>query len=66
MMYERLKGIEYLNFIADVYNVPAEERKERIDKYLEMFEIKDAAGDPIKSYSHGMKQKTHHHRCTFA
>ncbi|NLM76247.1 MAG: ABC transporter ATP-binding protein [Clostridiaceae bacterium] len=56
-VYERLKGIEYLNFIADVYNVPAEERKERIDKYLEMFEIKDAAGDPIKSYSHGMKQK---------
>jgi len=56
-LYDRLKGIEYLNFIADVYNVPADERKKRIDKYLEMFEIKDAAGDPIKSYSHGMKQK---------
>jgi ABC-2 type transport system ATP-binding protein len=57
-IYERLKGIEYLNFIADVYNVPADVRKKRIDKYLEMFEIKDVADQPIKSYSHGMKQKT--------
>ncbi|NMA65844.1 MAG: ABC transporter ATP-binding protein [Clostridiaceae bacterium] len=56
-VYERLRGIEYLNFIADVYNVSAEERKKRIDKYLEMFEMKEVAGDPIKSYSHGMKQK---------
>ena len=56
-VYERLKGIEYLNFIADVYNVSAGERKRQIDKYLEMFEIKDVAGQPIKSYSHGMKQK---------
>lgn len=56
-VYERLKGIEYLNFIADVYSVPVNERKERIDKYLEMFEMKDVAGQPIKSYSHGMKQK---------
>jgi ABC-2 type transport system ATP-binding protein len=56
-VYERLKGIEYLNFIADVYDVPSTERKEQIDKYLEMFEMKDAASQPIKSYSHGMKQK---------
>lgn len=56
-VYERLKGIEYLNFIADVYEVPSDVRKERIDKYLEMFEMKQAAGQPIKSYSHGMKQK---------
>ena len=56
-IYERLKGIEYLNFIADVYEVPSDIRKERIDKYLDMFEMKKAAGQPIKSYSHGMKQK---------
>lgn len=56
-IYERLSGIEYLNFIADVYNVSAKDRKERIDKYLEMFEMKEAASQPIKSYSHGMKQK---------
>ncbi|NLL66646.1 MAG: ABC transporter ATP-binding protein [Clostridiaceae bacterium] len=56
-IYERLKGIEYLNFIADVYEVPSDIRKKRIDKYLEMFEMKKAAGQPIKSYSHGMKQK---------
>ncbi|HBR02367.1 MAG TPA: 3-dehydroquinate dehydratase [Ruminiclostridium sp.] len=56
-VYDRLSGIEYLNFIADVYNVSSEERKKQIDKYLEMFEIKDVAGQPIKSYSHGMKQK---------
>lgn len=56
-IYERLKGIEYLNFIADVYDVPADVRKEKINKYLEMFEMKEAAGEPIKSYSHGMKQK---------
>lgn len=56
-VYERLLGIEYLNFIADVYSVDTGERKERIDKYLEMFDMKQAAGQPIKSYSHGMKQK---------
>lgn len=56
-VYERLRGIEYLNFIADVYNVPSGERKKQIDKYLEMFDMREAADQPIKSYSHGMKQK---------
>lgn len=56
-VYERLKGIEYLNFIADVYDVSSTERKQQIDKYLEMFDMKDVASQPIKSYSHGMKQK---------
>lgn len=56
-LYERLTGVEYLNFMGDVYQVPAEERKSRISHYLEMFELKDAASDLIKSYSHGMKQK---------
>src|SRR5690554_7212275 len=50
-IYDRLTGIEYLNFIADVYSVSIHERKERIEKYLNMFEIKDAAGEMIKSYS---------------
>lgn len=57
-LYDRLSGMEYLNFMADVYQVPADKRKERIEYYLEMFDLKDAAGDLIKSYSHGMKQKT--------
>lgn len=56
-LYERLTGTEYLNFMADVYQVSAEQRKERIEHYLQMFELKDAASDLIKSYSHGMKQK---------
>lgn len=56
-MYERLTGTEYLNFMADVYQVSAEERRQRIEHYLEMFELSDAASDLIKSYSHGMKQK---------
>lgn len=56
-VYERLSGLEYLNFIADVYEVDPAVRNERIKKYLEMFSIADAAGEKIKSYSHGMKQK---------
>ncbi len=56
-VYERLTGIDYLNFIADVYNVSQAERKKNIEKYLEMFEMTNAVGQPIKSYSHGMKQK---------
>lgn len=56
-LYERLTGVEYLKFMADIYQVPPGLRKERIDHYLEMFGLKDAASDLIKSYSHGMKQK---------
>lgn len=56
-VYERLTGIEYLNFMADVYGVKQETRLERMEKYLTMFEIKDAAGSLIKSYSRGMRQK---------
>ena len=55
--YDRLTGQEYLNFVADVYGVPTKERRERAAKYLEMFEIADAAGERINTYSHGMKQK---------
>jgi ABC-2 type transport system ATP-binding protein len=56
-IYDRLSGFEYLNFMADMYQVPKEVRKERINSFLDMFELKDAAADPIKSFSHGMKQK---------
>lgn len=56
-VYERLTGIEYLNFMADVYRVPSDLRKDRVKHYLEMFNLTDAASDLIKSYSHGMKQK---------
>lgn len=56
-IYDRLKGIEYLNFIADMYGVSKDSRKKKLDYYLELFNIKDAVGDIIASYSHGMKQK---------
>lgn len=56
-LYENLTGIQYLNFIADVFEIDAQKRKELIQKYAEMFEITDALGDAINSYSHGMKQK---------
>jgi ABC-2 type transport system ATP-binding protein len=56
-VYERLTGLEYLNFIGDVYGVPKEDRIAQIDKWLEIFEIAPAVGNPIQSYSHGMKQK---------
>ena len=55
--YERLTGLEYLNFMADIYGISAEERKRRIEQYLTVFELTDAARRQIKSYSHGMKQK---------
>lgn len=56
-IYDKLKGIEYLNFIADMYEIPKDIRQERMEKYLEIFNLKDAIGDIIGSYSHGMKQK---------
>ena len=56
-MFVRLKGIEYLNFIADIYQVPSEERKEKIEQLAKKFEIYDDLGSTIQSYSHGMRQK---------
>ncbi len=56
-LFEKIKGIEYLKFMADVYQVPASYRQERIERYLDIFEIKNAVNDPIGSFSHGMKQK---------
>lgn len=56
-MFLRLKGIEYLNFMGDIYEVPKSERKERIETLAERFEMSSALGDQIQSYSHGMRQK---------
>lgn len=56
-LYEHLTGIQYLNFIADVFGIDATTREERIKKYADEFEITSALGDMISSYSHGMKQK---------
>jgi ABC-2 type transport system ATP-binding protein len=56
-IYDKLKGIEYLNFIGDMYEIPKDIRQERMEKYLEIFNLKHALGDIIGSYSHGMKQK---------
>lgn len=56
-LYDRLTGMQYLNFMADVYDVGTAERKAHIEKYLSLFELEDAAGEQIKSYSRGMKQK---------
>lgn len=56
-LYEYLTGIQYLNFIADVFEVPKEEREARIKEEADAFEMMSALGDLISSYSHGMKQK---------
>lgn len=56
-LYEYLTGIQYLNFIADIFKISEAERTERIKKYADEFEITSALGDLISSYSHGMKQK---------
>lgn len=56
-MFLRLKGIEYLNFMGDIYDVDAQQRQQRIETMAEIFEIKDVLNDKILSYSHGMRQK---------
>lgn len=56
-LYEYLTGIQYLNFIADIFGISASEREKRIKEEADAFEITAALGDLISSYSHGMKQK---------
>ena len=56
-IYERLTGLEYLNFIGDVYGVDKEARLERINRWLDVFELAQVLTNPIQTYSHGMKQK---------
>lgn len=57
MIFNAIKGIDYLNFIADMYEVSVAERQEKIEKYTRDFEIYDDLTQSINSYSHGMKQK---------
>ena len=56
-LYEFMTGIGYLNFIADIFAVPAEVRQERIRKYADLFELTQDLAQPVSAYSHGMKQK---------
>ena len=56
-LYAFLSGIKYLNFIADVFGVPADIRQERIRRYADLFELTDDLAQPVSAYSHGMKQK---------
>ena len=56
-LYDNLTGIQYLNFIADVFGISAQDREERIKKYGDLFEITEFLGEQIGAYSHGMKQK---------
>lgn len=56
-LYDNLKGIDYLNFIADIYEVSIETREKLIKEYAELFNIYNDLGNLISSYSHGMKQK---------
>lgn len=56
-LYEFLTGIQYLAFIADLYDIPKDVREQRIQKYADAFELTGALGSAIGSYSHGMKQK---------
>ena len=56
-MFLKLKGIEYLNFMADIYEVSLEERTKKIEELTKLFEINDVLNDKIQSYSHGMRQK---------
>ena len=54
----QLTGIEYINYIANLYKVPLDSREGRINELAERFSIKDSLGRPMREYSHGMRQKT--------
>ena len=56
-LYDFMSGIKYLNCVADIFEVGAEERQGRIKKYADMFELTNDLAQPISAYSHGMKQK---------
>ena len=56
-IYEFLTGIEYLDFIADIYGVPTAEKKQRINEYLKALQLEGREGDMINSYSDGMRKK---------
>ena len=56
-LYEFMSGVKYLNFIADVFAIPAGERQEKIRKYADLLELTGDLAQPISAYSHGMEQK---------
>ncbi len=56
-LYDFMTGIKYLNFIADIFGIGAQERQERIRKYADLFELTNDLAQPVAAYSHGMKQK---------
>lgn len=57
VLFEKMTGYEFINFMADIYKVSKEDRKNRIDEFQELFQLGDSIYNPIFSYSHGMKQK---------
>lgn len=56
-LYENMTGLDFINFICDIYDISLEDRKVNIEKYSKMFEMDGKLGSDISSYSHGMKQK---------
>lgn len=56
-LYEFMTGIQFLNFVADIFDISVEERQRRISRYADMFELKGDLAQPVSAYSHGMKQK---------
>ena len=56
-LYDFMSGIQFLNFVGDVFEIPAKVRQERIRQYADMLELTDDLAQPISAYSHGMKQK---------
>lgn len=56
-LYEFMTGIQFLNFVADIFAIPQKERQEKIHKYAEQFELLEDLAQPVSAYSHGMKQK---------
>lgn len=56
-LFEKMTGIEFINFMADIYKVTKEEREQRVEMFQELFQLGDSIYNPISSYSHGMKQK---------
>lgn len=56
-LYDFMSGIKYLNFVADIFGVPAQQREQRIKTYADLFQLTEDLAQPISAYSHGMKQK---------
>lgn len=56
-LFETYTGYEYINFLADIYGIDEQTRRQRLDYYLQYFDIKESLGDQIETYSHGMSQR---------